>query len=97
MSEQTSGTIKVCPADGAPVMFTFEHPGCEYLCVACGWRGDIFGPLEADATDDLATRRDEVLAEWCGGDAVGEVSHDGPRNRTADARPSRARSPDPGA
>ena len=64
MSATTSGTIKVCPVDGEPVVFTFEHPGNEYLCVVCGWKGDIFGPLEADATDDLATRRDEVLAEF---------------------------------
>jgi hypothetical protein len=57
-------TLKVCPADGEPVVFTFEHPGTEYLCITCDWRGDIFGPSEVAATADLIARRDVVLAKY---------------------------------
>jgi hypothetical protein len=64
MSHATTSTIKVCPSDGEPVVFTFEYPGKEYLCVACGWLGGIFGPREAQATEDLVARRDQVLADY---------------------------------
>ena len=61
---EDSGTIKVCPRDGEPVVFTFEQPGYEYLCVACGWRGDIFSPRAASATADLVARSDELAEEF---------------------------------
>jgi hypothetical protein len=52
--------LRVCPRDGAPVVFTFEFPGAEYHCVECGWLGDIFGPGRAPATPDLVARFDTL-------------------------------------
>lgn len=57
-------SIKVCPLDGEPVVFTLKHPGAEYLCVICGWLGGIFGPGEVEATADLIARRDVLVARY---------------------------------
>lgn len=64
MTTTATGTIKVCPRDSEPVVFTFEHPGAEYLCVACGWRGDIFGPRGAPASEELIARQDELTGQF---------------------------------
>lgn len=56
--------IKVCPSCSEPVVFTFEYSGNEYFCVACGWKGSIFAPMSAPATEELIARHDELSAEY---------------------------------
>lgn len=54
--------LRVCRHDGEPLVFTFDIPGVEYVCVVCGAGEGIFGS-RADATPDLQRRLGE-LTEW---------------------------------
>lgn len=56
--------IKVCPREGEPVTFTLDHRGAEYLCQVCGWLGGVFSPMEAEASEALVARRDELEAKF---------------------------------
>lgn len=54
------GAIRVCPLDGEPVVFTFEYPGHEYVCVVCGWKGGVLGHHDRRATAALIARATEL-------------------------------------
>ena len=60
----TLGTIKVCPRDSEPVIFTMEFPGIEYVCVECGWQGDVFAPDGAPATAERQERYAVLLDRY---------------------------------
>lgn len=56
--------IKVCGRCGEPVVFTFEFPGIEYHCVACGWGCGVLGVPQAPATDALMARYAELHDQY---------------------------------
>jgi len=50
-----AGDLRICERDGAPLVFTFEYPGAEYVCVLCGATEGVLG-LRAETTPELARR-----------------------------------------
>lgn len=72
-------SVKVCPKDQEPVVFTFETPGAEWLCMVCGWTGDVFAARETEATAGIVARRDELLAEHERARGIEPPAQDQPR------------------
>lgn len=64
MTRPTVGELRTCPTDGEPVIFTFKHPGHEYVCVVCGWLGGVLGTPRTPATPELLARYDVLLAQF---------------------------------
>ena len=60
----TKGDLPVCPKDGEPVIFTFEFPGAEYVCVVCGSTYGIFSIDRALAADGLVARYEELSEQY---------------------------------
>lgn len=56
--------INVCPVDGEPVVFTFEFPGAEYHCPACGWIGGTPHGMSEPATIELAEHAARVVRDY---------------------------------
>lgn len=50
--------VRVCETDGEPLVFTFEYPGYEYLCVVCLGQEGVFG-ARAPATPELQQQLDK--------------------------------------
>lgn len=63
MREDAPSDLRVCQRDGEPLVWTFEFPGAEYHCVACGGHEDVFG-RRAPATVDLQRRHDEMNEQY---------------------------------
>lgn len=61
-----NGGLPVCGNEtcGEPVVFTFEFPGAEYHCVACGWLGGIFDPPRVAATPGRVARYYELAGRY---------------------------------
>lgn len=60
----TATTMKVCPRDGEPVIFTLEFRGAEYVCIECGWLGGVFSPSEVPADHGMALRHAELRERY---------------------------------
>ena len=55
--------IRVCQVDGEPLVFTFDYPGHEYVCVVCRDLEGIFGERRP-ATPALAARLNELTEHY---------------------------------
>lgn len=55
--------VPVCRIDGEPLVFTFEFPGAEYVCVVCGVKEDIF-PHKVETTPELVARHAELSERY---------------------------------
>lgn len=55
--------LRVCERDGEPLVFTFEIPGCEYICMVCGNGEGIFGK-RSPATTELQRRQVELAKQY---------------------------------
>ena len=82
----TKGRLKVCSKDGEPLVFTFEFPGAEYVCVTCGALYGVLGVPTAPATAEIQERYAELhdryeaaRAEREGRPAPKPTPQDGPR------------------
>lgn len=60
---ETTADLRVCQRDGEPLVFTFEFPGAEYVCVVCDGKEDIFG-ARAKATDERQRRHAELHEQY---------------------------------
>lgn len=60
--------MATCPADGEPLISTFERRGAEFLCMTCGaWFG-FLAPTPAEATAALEARHAELHARFKAGE-----------------------------
>lgn len=72
-------SIKVCPRDSEPVVFTFENPGAEWLCVVCDWKGGVLSAREVEPTPEAVARRDALMAEFEQARGITPPDQDRPR------------------
>lgn len=57
--------IACCPADGAPLIWTFAFAGKEWYCLECGRAYPMFGHARReDPTPELQERLAALTAEW---------------------------------
>lgn len=56
--------LSVCPTCTEPVIFTFEFPRVEYVCVECGWMGGVMMQSRAPATPERQARYAELNAKY---------------------------------
>jgi hypothetical protein len=55
--------LRVCAKGGEPLVFTFEFPGGEYLCVLCRRVEDLFG-ARAPASPERVQRHADLTEQY---------------------------------
>lgn len=60
---ETTADLRICRRDGEPLVFTFEYPGAEYVCVVCDAKEDIFGN-RAPATVERQQRHADLHEQY---------------------------------
>lgn len=60
--------LACCPLDREPLIFTFERPGFEFLCLVCGSWYEFLHPIPRTPTATLRARHDELRARFDSGD-----------------------------
>ena len=53
-----------CPADGEPLISTFEFRGFEFICMVCGQKYGFLAPVGKPETPELIARHDELKAKY---------------------------------
>lgn len=53
-----------CRADGEPLVFTFEYPRYEFICMVCGEKYGFLDPAPAESTPELEARHAELRAQY---------------------------------
>lgn len=56
--------VATCPADGEPLVGTFEFRGFEFICMVCGTKYEFLQPRPAPETPELMARHDELKAQY---------------------------------
>ena len=57
--------MATCPADGEPLVPTFERSGAEFTCVVCGrWYAFCAACEPAESTPELEARLEELTAQY---------------------------------
>lgn len=56
--------MATCPADGSPLIGTFERRGAEFLCMECGTYLGFLAPEPATVTPELEARYAELKAAF---------------------------------
>lgn len=53
-----------CPTDGEPLVFTFEFPKYEFICMVCRQLYGFLDPRPAHQTPELDDRHTELRAQY---------------------------------
>lgn len=58
-----SAAVRVCSTDGAPLVWTFEFKGAEYVCMQCGRTEGMLGK-RAEMTPTMAAQHDAFKDQY---------------------------------
>lgn len=56
--------MATCPADGEPLVFTFEFRGYEFVCVPCGRKYGFLSPKPVEVTAEREARLAELQTQY---------------------------------